>query len=281
MRAQAAKHIVINCGRPQLDLLRPDSVSVCLDEVRPDIVINAAAYTAVDAAEDNEAEAFAVNGAGAGNLAVEAAGRNLPIIHLSTDYVFDGAKAEAYDEANSVAPLGAYGRSKLEGERQVAAGNPQHLILRTAWVYSPFGKNFVKTMLQLAENRDEVSVVADQVGSPTYALHIADALLAMCDAIDTGDGAGPWGLYNLAGSGTASWAELAEEIFSLSQAVGGPAARVNHITTEAFPTPARRPANSRLNCARLEAEWNILLPDWHQGVADCLAHLTQHTEKVD
>ncbi|WP_292090156.1 NAD(P)-dependent oxidoreductase, partial [Mesorhizobium sp.] len=157
-------------GRPALDLARPETVFAALAEARPDIVVSAAAYTNVDQAEDEKELAFAVNATGAGKVAEAAAGLGVPVIHLSTDYVFDGAKDSAYVETDATAPLGVYGASKLAGEKAVAAANPRHLILRTAWVYSPFGRNFVKTMLRLASDRDEISVVADQWGNPTSAL---------------------------------------------------------------------------------------------------------------
>ena len=282
LRARMSSHTVLAMGRPGFDLTDAETISARLDEFQPDAIINAAAYTAVDAAETDEEHAHAVNSAGAGSLAAEAARRSLPILHLSTDYVFDGTKAEAYDESDQVAPLGAYGRSKLAGERRVAAENPQHLILRTAWVFSPFGSNFVKTMLRLAATRDEVGVVADQIGSPSYAPHIADALLAMCDALTVPStlDAGDWGLYNIAGACAASWADVAEEVFAVSRSIGGPVAIVKRITTQDYPTPAKRPANSRLDCAKLSSGWNISLPDWRQGVFDCVKRLVNDAEKA-
>ena len=281
-RAGQAGHTLFACGRPDLDLLNPATISARMDDIRPDIVINAAAYTAVDTAETDEQQAHAINAAGAGILAEEAGRRDIPILHLSTDYVFDGSKSSAYDENDPVSPLGAYGRSKLEGERQVAAANPKHVILRTAWIFSPVGNNFVKTMLRVASTRDEVAVVADQIGNPTYAPHIADGLLAMCEVLKCGTStvAGPWGLYHLAGKGEASWADLAEAVFSASGSCGGVMAKVNRITTQAYPTPARRPANSRLDCTKIAAEWNISLPDWRLGVFECVTRLVQDAEKV-
>ncbi|RWD49471.1 MAG: dTDP-4-dehydrorhamnose reductase, partial [Mesorhizobium sp.] len=167
---------VVAIGRPALDLTRPETIFAALEAVRPDIVVAAAAYTAVDQAEDEKDLAFAINAAGAGKVAEAAAKLCVPVVQLSTDYVFDGTKDGAYVETDATAPLGVYGASKLAGEEAVAAANPRHLILRTAWVYSPFGKNFVKTMLRLAADRDEISVVADQWGNPTSALDTADAI---------------------------------------------------------------------------------------------------------
>ncbi|RUV09947.1 dTDP-4-dehydrorhamnose reductase, partial [Mesorhizobium sp. M7A.T.Ca.TU.009.01.3.1] len=174
---QAAAGVeVIAIGRPQLDLARPDTVIEAIAAAKPDIVVSAAAYTAVDQAEDEPDLAFAVNAAGAGEVAQAASRLGVPVIHLSTDYVFDGTKDAAYVETDATAPRSVYGASKLAGEQAVASANPRHLILRTAWVYSPFGKNFVKTMLRLAADRDEIAVVADQWGNPTSALDIADAI---------------------------------------------------------------------------------------------------------
>ncbi|MBR9834472.1 MAG: dTDP-4-dehydrorhamnose reductase [Alphaproteobacteria bacterium] len=270
---EAGPHELVLRGRPQLDLRDRDSLRYALDDVRPDLVINAAAYTAVDAAEADEAGAMAVNAQGAGELAQASAERGLPIIHFSTDYVFDGEMNRPYREDDAWAPINAYGRSKLAGEQAVQQANPTHLILRVAWVYSPFGRNFLKTMLGLAESRDAVSVVADQVGRPSYALDIARAVLNMCHQIEARPESAAWGLYNLSGPGAASWADFARAIFAESAARGGPYAHVNDVTSDEFVTPARRPANSRLDPGKLTRDWAITLPDWQAGVRDCLERL--------
>ncbi|TIT02925.1 MAG: dTDP-4-dehydrorhamnose reductase, partial [Mesorhizobium sp.] len=181
------------------------TVLAALEATRPDVVVSAAAYTAVDQAEDEKDLAFAVNATGAGKVAEAAARLGVPVIHLSTDYVFDGAKDGAYVETDATAPLGVYGASKLAGEEAVAAANPRHIILRTAWVYSPFGRNFVKTMLRLAADRDEIAVVADQWGNPTSALDIADAILHAAPKLIDDRNFAAFGVYHLAGEGDTNW----------------------------------------------------------------------------
>lgn len=267
-------------GRPGFDLADKASVDAAVDAFAPDLVINAAAYTAVDQAESEEDLATAINGTGAGYLATAAARHGAPILHLSTDYVFDGELDRPYREDDATAPVGAYGRSKLAGEVAVVAANPKHLILRTAWVVSPYGKNFVKTMLRLAETKDALGVVADQVGNPTYAPHIAAALLMLADHIAAGQD-GPWGIGHLTASGTASWADVAEAVFAESRALGGPSAKVNRITTAEYPTPACRPANSRLENSRLAADWGVTLPAWQDGVRTCVGALLTVPERTD
>ncbi len=265
----------ITIGRPELDLSAPETLGLALDAHPSDVVVNAAAYTAVDQAESDEAAAARVNAAGAGALSAAAAARGLPVIHLSTDYVFDGSKPTPYIEDDPVAPLGAYGRTKLAGERAVAAANPQHVILRTAWVYSPFGRNFVKTMLRLAETREAVGVVSDQFGAPTNALDLADGVIAVAKRLlADGDGA-PFGCFHLTGGGEAVWADLAETVFETSAAADGPVARVDRITTAEFPTPTTRPANSRLDCRKIETAYGIALPHWRQSAIACTRRILE------
>ena len=268
---------VILLGRPELDLAEPASISAAIAAARADVVVNAAAYTAVDKAETERDMAFAVNGAGAGAVAAAAQALGVPIIHLSTDYVFDGSKAAPYIEADPTAPLGVYGASKLAGEQAVLAAHPGAVICRTAWVYSPFGANFVKTMLRLADTRDELGVVVDQIGNPTSALDIADCVLALAGKL-AGQQAAP-GIFHMTGSGEASWADLAEAIFAASAAHGGPSARVRRITTADYPTPAPRPANSRLDCRKLAATYGLSLPDWRPSLAAVTARLIQENAK--
>lgn len=252
---------VVAIGRPALDLARPDTVFDALAASRPDIVVSAAAYTNVDQAEDEPDLAFAVNAVGAGNVAEAAARLGVPVIHLSTDYVFDGTGAGAYVETDAPAPRSVYGASKLAGEQAVAAVNPRHLILRTAWVYSPFGRNFVKTMLRLAADRDEIAVVADQWGNPTSALDIADAILRAAAKLgdDCFDG---YGIYHLAGTGDTNWSGFARYIFEISRTQDGPHARVRDITTRDYPTKAKRPANSRLSSVKFAAMFGWSAPEW-------------------
>ncbi|MEO5757991.1 MAG: dTDP-4-dehydrorhamnose reductase [Mesorhizobium sp.] len=256
---------VIAVGRPRLDLMRPDTVLEALAALKPDIVVSAAAYTAVDQAEDEPEIAFAINAVGAGKVAEAAARLGVPVIHLSTDYVFDGNATAAYFETDATGPSGVYGASKLAGEQAVAAANPRHLILRTAWVYSPFGKNFVKTMLRLATDRDEISVVADQWGNPTSALDIAEAILRAAALLHGNKGFGAFGIYHLAGTGETNWSGFARHILDTSRLFGGPWARVEDIATMDYPTKARRPVNSRLSSAKFLGvfDWNV--PDWRQS----------------
>jgi dTDP-4-dehydrorhamnose reductase len=275
-RGAAAGVEILPLARPEIDLARPHSIQAPLSALRPDAVVNAAAYTAVDRAESEREQAFAINATGAGAVAAAAAALGVPVIHLSTDYVFDGALDRPYVESDMPNPMTAYGQSKLDGERMVAAAQPDHAILRTAWVYSPFGKNFVRTMLALAAQRAEISIVGDQHGSPTGALDIADAILAVARRMIERPGTVELrGVFHLAGDGEASWAELAEAIFDESRAVGGPSARVIPIPSSAYPTPARRPANSRLNGDRMQAVFGVRLPPWRPSLSACVRRLVR------
>lgn len=273
-RAAAAGHEVIALGRPEMDLADPASVARALEAAAPDVVVSAAAYTAVDKAEAEADLAHAVNGAGAGAVARAARTLGVPVVHVSTDYVFDGALDRAYREDDATGPTGVYGASKLAGEQAVLAAYPEgSAILRVAWVYSPFGGNFVKTMLRLAGDRDEVSVVADQVGNPTSALDIADGILLVAtNLVASGDPA-LRGVFHMTARGEASWADFAAAIFAASSARGGPSAQVNPITTAQYPTPATRPANSRLDCARIAEVHGVALPDWRGSLETVVARL--------
>ncbi|TDW34894.1 dTDP-4-dehydrorhamnose reductase [Rhizobium azibense] len=267
MRRGAEKGVeIIAVGRPEMDLADPASVAAAFSRVHPDLIVSAAAYTAVDRAESEPDLAFAVNAAGAAAVAEAAARIGVPVIHISTDYVFSGDKPSAYTEEDLTGPISVYGQSKLAGERAVAAANPNHVILRTAWVYSPFGANFLKTMLRLCETRDHLSVVADQTGCPTSALDIAEAILAIASRLVTDPAPSLRGIFHLTGSGEASWADFAEEIFAELHKSGGKSIRVERITTADYPTPAKRPANSRLSADKLASIYGIRLPDWKQSL---------------
>lgn len=257
---------VVALGRPALDLARPETIAPALADARPDIVVSAAAYTAVDQAEDEPERAFAVNATGAGAVAEAAARLGVPVIHLSTDYVFDGTKEHPYSEEDAPAPRSVYGASKLAGEEAVAAANPDHVILRTAWVYSPFGKNFVKTMLALAQTRDHLRVVDDQHGNPSAAHDIAEAVLAIVETWRRRAERRPRGVYHFAGSGETSWCGLARHALAVSRAAGGPHAEVEAITTAEYPTRAARPRNSRLDCRRFRADFGYLAPEWQTSL---------------
>ncbi len=265
---------IVLVGRPALDLADPSGVLPALREARPDVVVNAAAYTAVDKAESEPDLAMAVNGRGAGAVAEAAKALGVPVIQISTDYVFDGTADRPYREDDATGPMGVYGASKLAGETAVAAANPRHAILRTAWVYAPFGANFVRTMLRLAGTRDEVGVVADQHGCPTAALDIADAVIDVARRLAAApDDGSLTGMFHLAGQGEAVWADVAEAVFAASSARGGPQARVRRITTADYPTPARRPANSRLDGAKLTRIYGLTLPAWQDSVTACVHRL--------
>ena len=209
-------------------------------------------------------------------LAEAAAKRDLPVIHMSTDYVFDGNKSGPYVEDDPVAPAGIYGASKLAGEVAVAEANPKHLIFRTAWVYSATGHNFVKTMLRLAADRDQLNVVDDQYGNPSYAPHLAVAILEVAHKICDDTSFPLWGIYHLAGTGTTTWCGLARHVFRCSEAMGGPHADVSPITTSEYPTPAKRPANSQLDCKKAKKTFGVELPRWKTGVADCVERLLRN-----
>ena len=277
LREAAAKQsgVVLGHGaRPAVNLLQPETLARALDDFRPDVVINPAAYTAVDKAEAEPEQAFALNRDGARAAAEIAAQRGLPIIHLSTDYVFDGTKQGPYVETDAVGPQGVYGRSKLEGEQAVVEANSRHIILRTAWVYAPFGGNFVRTMLRLAAERDRLRVVDDQRGCPTYAPDIADAIIAVAKRwSDTGWNTRLAGVTHLCGPDAVSWCGFAREIVAGSAARGGRSVPVDAISTADYPTPAARPANSQLSTARLNSMFDVHLPPMTKSLGDCLDRL--------
>ena len=273
-RAEAGMEIIAR-GRPHLDLTSPDTVVAAIADVAPDVIINAAAYTAVDQAETEEQDARALNELGAGVLAHEARVRDVPLIHISTDYVFDGQSDQPYVESDPVAPMSAYGRSKLAGERAVAAAQPQSLIIRTAWVVSPYGRNFCKTMLRLAGERPQLRVVADQVGSPTYAPHLAAALVDMAKQIMRGREDVNWGIYHLANGGFASWYDVAIATMKEAGRNGLASVPVEAITTADYPTPARRPQSSRLDCSKALEAFGVAMPPWQDAIAECVAAIAQ------
>jgi dTDP-4-dehydrorhamnose reductase len=266
--------VVEALGRPDLDITARASVDRAIGRFVPDVLVNAAAYTAVDKAESDEAAAFAVNRDGAGHAAAAAAAARIPVIHLSTDYVFSGDGAVPYREDDPTGPAGVYARSKLEGEFAVAAANPAHAILRTSWVYAPWGHNFAKTMLRLAVERDIVRVVVDQHGAPTYAPDIAEGILAVARAALAEPEADGWrGVFHMTAAGETTWAGFAQAVFAESAARGGPSARVEPITTADYPTTVSRPDNSRLDNSRFRTTFAHALPDWQDGVRRCMGQL--------
>jgi dTDP-4-dehydrorhamnose reductase len=256
--AQRLGHDVRGVTHSELDITDAVALHHAVARRRPDAIINCAAFTDVDGAETAPLVAFAVNGRGAGNVADAAKRVGASIVHVSTDYVFDGSKSEPWLESDPVSPLGAYGRSKMTGERAVAGGNPAHTIVRTSWLFGTGGRNFVDTMLALGVEREEVSVVTDQIGCPTWTGHLAGALVELAERPEE------TGIHHIAGAGSCSWYELAIELFDRA-AID---CRVLPTTTAEFPRPARRPAYSVLGSERAEP---LVLPAWQEGVRDYLA----------
>jgi dTDP-4-dehydrorhamnose reductase len=249
-------------SREELDITNAEQVSKIVNEYKPSVIINAAAYTAVDKAESEVELANAINNLGPKNLAKAAAQVNAAIIHISTDYVFAGNKDGLYTEADEVNPQGVYGQTKLAGEESVAHECDAHIILRTAWVFSEFGNNFVKTMLRLAETRDTLGVVGDQFGGPTYAGDIAKAIISIAQQLQ--QDSTKFGVYNYSGYPHVSWQEFASEIFEKAftkNHIQSPIT-VNSISTAAYPTPAKRPANSKLDCSKITTDFSIQPSDW-------------------
>jgi dTDP-4-dehydrorhamnose reductase len=274
MRAAAAYGVEARpVLRAEADLTDPDAIAGLIAGSDADIVLNAAAYTAVDKAEEERDLAFAVNGAAPGAMAQAAAAKGIPFLHVSTDYVFDGSGSRPWRETDPVAPLGAYGASKLAGERAVEAAGGAAVILRTAWVFSAHGGNFVRTMLRVGEGRDEMRVVADQFGGPTPARDIAAALWTIATAF--GEGRGVPGLFHFAGAPATSWADFAEAVFARTGWPAVPA--VTRIATADWPTPTARPANSVLDCSAIAATYGIAQPDWTRGLDDVISELSAPT----
>jgi dTDP-4-dehydrorhamnose reductase len=261
---------LIVLGRNDLDLSKPEQIRAQVRAHRPDLIINAAAHTAVDLAESEPELAFAINGVAPGVFAEEAAALGIPLIHYSTDYVFDGNKPAPYTEDDTPNPLGVYGKSKLAGERAIAATGAEHLILRTSWVYSTHGKNFLLTMQRLLQERPELRVVADQIGAPTWAGTIARSTRLLIERWQAAE-AGAWGVYHLTAQGETSWFGFTQAIAEHLSAQGKPCATLEPIPASAYPTPAARPQNSRLDCSRLEREWQVAQPAWQNALRECLA----------
>lgn len=267
-RSLACLGEVVARDHGQLDLANPDALRDAVRAMAPMVIVNAAAYTAVDKAETESAAADAINEVAPGILAEEVKRSGALLIHYSTDYVFDGRKPSPYNETDTTAPLSAYGRSKRAGEQAIAAAGARHLILRTSWVYGLHGANFLKTMLRLGRERDELAVVGDQFGAPTWSRHLADVTALILARREIPDG-----LYHLAAAGETSWHGYAEAIFAEAQRAGllDKSPLVRRIASADFPLPAPRPVNSRLDCAKFRRDFELALPDWRVGLADCLA----------
>jgi dTDP-4-dehydrorhamnose reductase len=267
--------LVVSLGRPDIDLLHPGGIAAKVKALAPDIVVNAAGHTAVDQAESETEAVHVINAVAAGAVAEAAMAIGVAVVQISTDFVFDGRLDRPYREDDLPAPLNVYGKSKLDGEKLVAAANPNHAVVRTSWIYSPFGKNFVKTMLALGQTRSEISVVSDQVGSPTYAIDLADGILRVChNLVESPDAADMRGIFHLTGSGTTNWAAFAFAILEEAAKRGSAHTRAVPIPSSAYPTPARRPRNSRLDNAKIARIHGVRLPCWRDGLTRCVTRLT-------
>jgi len=264
---------IVALGRPALDLSLAETLEPSIRAQNPDAIISAAAYTAVDRAETEESLAIQINAVAPGIIAGIAAKLDIPVIHISTDYVFDGSKTSPYVETDPVGPLGVYGRTKLNGEKSVASETDNYVILRTAWVYSPFGNNFLKTMLRLADTRNEVSVVDDQFGTPTSAFDIADGVIAVARNVLASRSPELRGVFHMSNSGKASWADFATAIFDASERSGGKSAIVRRIETKDYPTVAIRPRNSQLDCTKLSQIHSVTLAPWQSSLKSVMATL--------
>jgi len=266
-------------GRRELDITDPRSVAACFAKRTPSCVVNLAAFTAVDQAEERVADAFLVNAQGPAFLAEATRQIGIPIIHVSTDYVFDGDADHPYSERDETGPLNAYGASKLAGELAVRAANPRSAILRTAWVLSSHGNNFLKTMLRLARANPELKVVADQTGCPTSAKDIAEVLQRM--ALGSLDGSSNWGIFHFVNAGATSWHGLAEHIFKFEAAGERPAPKVQAIASSQYPTPARRPSNSRLDTTLIEKTFGLSPRPWREAVNEILHELSPTSPRAE
>ena len=276
-RTLAALGEVIALGREEMDLGNPDAIRARIREIKPDIIVNAASYTAVDKAESEPELAMAINGVAPGIIAEEAKHVGVRLVHYSTDYVFDGKKSGAYSEEDAPKPASVYGRSKLAGEKAIRASGADHLIFRTSWVFAARGKNFLKTILRLAAEREELRIVADQFGAPTWARLVADvtALALQQDLARLKNGKFESGIFNLTAAGETSWHGFASAIITAARKRGASlkCRTVVPITSAEYPLPAARPANSRLSGAKLEKRYGVEMPGWDYCMHQCLAEL--------
>lgn len=260
---------IVALGRNEADLMAPGAAAAAVNAEKPDIVVNAAAYTAVDKAEEEKQAAAQLNGSIVGEMAAAAKSAGAHFIHISTDYVFDGASGDHYKEDDATNPLNLYGETKLAGEIAAFNANPQSVILRTSWVFSEYGANFVKTMLRLSESRDELNIVADQIGGPTAARDIAKAILTIAGKKHRG--APGEGLYHFQGAPAVSWAGFAAKIFEIA----GAYVTVHAIPTAQYPTPATRPLRTMLDCAKIERHFGVAQPDWRASLRQVITALKQ------
>jgi dTDP-4-dehydrorhamnose reductase len=274
-------HVARLAGHLTADIADPVAATAAVANFRPDLIINAAAYTAVDKAEDEAEQAFRVNHDGARHLAEAAAAARAPLVHISTDYVYDGSKPTPYVESDAPHPIGVYGLSKLAGEAAVVGATDDYVILRTSWVCGPDGTNFLKNMLRLAGERDEICVVDDQWGAPTFAADLAKAIVSIGEILLTAnDRTKSIGTYHATGSGEATWCGFARAIMKGSAERGGPSCHVRAITSREYPTKAKRPANSRLDCSKLARTFGVRLPPWEVSLDNCLDQLIVSQSRV-
>jgi len=279
-RAPAFPDLAVSAvGRPDLDLERPGSAARAIRTAAPDVVVNAAAFTAVDRCEDEEARAYRINADAAGEVALAAREAGARLIHISTDHVFDGASASSWREDGVPNPLNVYGRSKLAGEEQVRGADPDHLILRTAWLYGPYGDNFITRILARAAAGQRLEVVEDQRGSPTSTFDLADGLLAILRRWGSGTHAGAGETFHLAGGGAASRFDLAVAAMEAAAASGLPAAKVNPVRSSEWPAKARGPTDSTLDCSKFRTEFGVIMPQWRQSLEQTVRAIGEKKRK--
>ena len=274
-RADAWRINIVAPKRADMDIINEAQVNSQLDCIRPDIVINSAAFTAVDAAENNKDVAFQVNCDAAKIMADSCKRLSIPLIHLSTDYVFDGTKTASYDETDLTCPIGIYGKSKESGENAIREILIEHIILRTSWVYAAHGTNFVKTMLRVGKEQETLKVVDDQFGAPTFSGDIAEAILSITKQVLRQKDAGFWGTYHYTAIGHATWKDFAEEIFEKKANWVSKKPSIIGIPSSKYPTPAKRPLNSLLNCSKIDSVFSPPRRDWQLGLAEVLNQITE------
>ena len=266
---------VFGLKRSEFDITKQSEIESVLGRIAPDVVVNSAAYTAVDAAETDSQTAFLVNRDAPGFIAAACDKICLPLIHISTDYVFDGSKPGAYREDDPVCPIGVYGRSKEAGETLVRQTARKHIIIRTSWVYAAHGGNFVRTMLRIGRGKDVLHVVDDQYGTPTFAGDIADTILFIANKIALGNKEEYWGTFHYSARGKTTWRDFAKEIFRTVAEKNGPTPRVNCIPSSEYSTPAKRPLNSVLECKKIERVFSVPRRSWKEGLSEVLDHLLE------
>jgi dTDP-4-dehydrorhamnose reductase len=280
-RASSLGIDVIAVGRPILDLTKPGTALSALTAARPNAIVHAAGYTAVDQAERDLRSASQINIGGTGEVAAAAHGLGVPIVYLSTDYVFDGEKGAPYVEDDPTSPLNVYGQTKAAGEKAIAGWTPNFAILRISWIYSPFGKNFVRTILQAAKSRDTLDIVADQHGTPTSAFDVADGVAAVVKNLVTRPNETALrGIFHMSATGGTTWAGFGQAVFAASREMGGPFAEVRPIESKDYPQAAKRPANSRLDSSKLAWAHGVQLPEWRSSLKLCVERIVKEDQSV-